>query len=248
MNIPTTTDLTPPSPPPPPPIAAEERGVSPSFLSRDFFAHDGGDDDDDERSSSQPRRYPTEAAIKIEWVRRVSRAILDYHASAVAAPELLMPFTRALLLRHAFGMPIADYIDLLEPLFVTCKPATSHVLAISQTMDEGHAFYGRPSGSYSRAADDDGEAICLRQWIGANPEVYDAEVPFFAQLLRRFGKYLTTDCSLLAVDADDRIGRAVSTQTLYARRGATALMARSDVARRQRRLDWLYTAVAFYQA
>jgi hypothetical protein len=244
-------------------------GADAAFLSTAFLFDDGdavfhgtggvehGVDDERRANASElSRRYPDEATRKIEWVRRVSRCIVDYHAGLTTVARAILPFVRALLLRHTFGMLIVDYIDLLEPLFVTCRPGVSYILGASQSIDAASPFY--------RDDANDSGVTCLRRWIAANPEVYDSEVPFFAQLVQRFGKYLTNDCALRAVDDDNDGGDNGVTSSDFSRDwsgveslsprrctrvGASERSRASSVAvsaHHQRRLDWLYTAVTFY--
>jgi len=106
------------------------------------------------------------------WKQCVSRCVLSKNKKAFL--ELL----RVLLAKYAES-DCTNYLNALEPLFITFSPRLSDVLSIS------HVFCENCCNLYTPCR--------VSDWIVNNPELFDSEIYFFEEVLERFGEDIVVD-------------------------------------------------------
>ena len=82
------------------------------------------------------------------------------------------------LLRHLLVFQIDD-ISWLKPVFILLKPKLSEILSISHSLCSNCCELYTPCH--------------VSEWTSINPELYDAEVYFFASIIEAFKDYITMD-------------------------------------------------------
>jgi hypothetical protein len=127
------------------------------------------------------------------YVKCIANAILNYnleHFNAIISYNLLNYLTRVNL----------DTLRYLEVLFVVYKPKLSTILTQSSIFQNDCEIYTLSS---------------INSWIENNPELYDTEIPFFHDLIKKFNKYVDIDVN--SYDYENvfsaKFHRRVSTQT-----------------------------------
>ena len=78
-----------------------------------------------------------------------------------------------------------DLINAIEPLFIAFNPKLSYILSISHTLCGNCELY--VPGHVSL-------------WVENNPELFSVEIPFFVDLLQRFGQNIIIDVDSYSED------------------------------------------------
>jgi hypothetical protein len=106
---------------------------------------------------------------KKEWVSQIARTITENRS------EDLNLYISACMMNSNCD----EFIDSLEPLFITFDPSMSSLLANSHTVCEDCCDLYTPCH--------------LNDWADVNPELYDTEVSFFTQVITKFSDNIVID-------------------------------------------------------